>query len=190
MNTPAHKAVPGLAPAALYEAQALGLAENLGAALQRGGVMMGTAESCTGGLLAGAITSVAGSSAWFERGFVTYSNAAKVAELSVSGETLDRFGAVSEAVALEMANGVLLATPHAHIAAATTGIAGPGGATPGKPVGMVCFGFAMRSAEGITSRALTEVFTGDRAQIRQAAVIYALRGLLELIGVPVNRSRG
>lgn len=189
MNTAQHKAVPGLAPASLAEAQVLGLAENLGAALQRRGVMVGTAESCTGGLLAGAITSVAGSSGWFERGFVTYSNASKVAELCVSEETLDRFGAVSEAVALEMANGVLLATPHAQIAASTTGIAGPDGGTPGKPVGLVCFGFAMRSAEGITSRARTEVFTGDRAAIRQAAVIYALCGLLDLVGEPVNRSR-
>lgn len=189
MSTTPHKPVPGLAPASLSHAQALGLAERLGAVLQRHGWMMGTAESCTGGLLAGAITSVAGSSEWFERGFVTYSNAAKVAEIGVSGDTLDRYGAVSEAVALEMANGVLLATPRAHIAVSTTGIAGPGGATPGKPVGMVCFGFAMRGADGITSRALTEVFPGDRTQVRQASVVYALRGLLELMGEPVNRSR-
>lgn len=189
MSTTLHKPVPGLAPASLSQAQALGLAERLGAALQRRGWLMGTAESCTGGLLAGAITSVAGSSEWFERGFVTYSNAAKMAEISVSADTLERHGAVSEATALEMANGVLLVTPDAHIAVSTTGIAGPGGATPGKPVGMVCFGFAKRGADGITSRAMTEVFPGDRAQVRQASVVYALRGLLELIGEPVNRSR-
>src|SRR5690606_24233461 len=188
MNTQ-HKPVPGLAPASLSQAQALGLAERLGAALQRRGWVMGTAESCTGGLLAGAVTAVGGSSAWFERGFVTYSNAAKVAELGVSADTLDRYGAVSEAVALEMANGVLLASSGMQIAASTTGIAGPGGATPGKPVGMVCFGFAMRGADGITSRAFTQVFPGDRAQVRQGSVVYALRGLLELIGEPVNRSR-
>lgn len=184
-----YKSVPGLAPVALLPAQAVGLAEQLGAALQGRGWMLGTAESCTGGLLAGAITAVAGSSAWFERGFVTYSNAAKVAQLSVSEETLDRFGAVSEAVALEMANGVLLATPDAQVAASTTGIAGPGGATPGKPVGMVCFGFAMRTAEGITSRALTDVFPGDRTDVRQASVVFALRGLLDLVGQPVGRQR-
>ncbi|MCD0505501.1 CinA family protein [Bordetella petrii] len=184
-----HKPVPGLAPASLLQSQALGLAERLGAALQRQGLLMGTAESCTGGLVAGAITAVAGSSVWFERGFVTYSNEAKVADLSVSADTLDRYGAVSEATALEMANGVLLASTGMHVAVSTTGIAGPGGATPGKPVGMVCFGFAMRGAEGITSRADTQVFSGDRSQVRLGAVVYALRGLLELIGEPVNRSR-
>ncbi|MVW80850.1 CinA family protein [Bordetella sp. 02P26C-1] len=188
MNT-SHKSIAGLAPAALVPAQAVGLAEQLGGALLGRGWMVGTAESCTGGLLAAAMTAVAGSSGWFERGFVTYSNSAKVAELSVSEDTLDRFGAVSEEIALEMANGVLLATPGAHIAASTTGIAGPGGATAGKPVGMVCFGFAMRSADGITSRALTEIFPGDRSEVRHAAVVFALRGLLELVGQPVNQHR-
>lgn len=182
MNRTDHKSPQGLAPAALSEAQALGLVERLGAALSRRGWMMGTAESCTGGLLAGALTSIAGSSAWFERGFVTYSNAAKMAEISVSADTLARYGAVSEATALEMANGVLLATPEAHVAVSTTGIAGPGGATPGKPVGMVCFGFAMRNADGITSHARTEVFSGDRARVRRASVEYALRGVLSLMG--------
>lgn len=148
----------GLAPTPLTAAAIQGLAEMVGEALLRRDWMMGTAESCTGGLLAGAVTSVAGSSDWFERGFVTYSNAAKVAELGVSGETLDHYGAVSEPVALEMANGVLLATPSAQVGVSTTGIAGPGGATPGKPVGMVCFGFAMRAHGGITSRAITHVF--------------------------------
>jgi len=184
-----HKPVPGLAPASLSQAQALGLAERLGAALQRRGLVLGAAESCTGGLLAGAITAVAGSSEWFDRGFVTYSNDAKIAELNVSADTLDRFGAVSEETALEMASGVMLASPAVHIAASTTGIAGPGGATPGKPVGMVCFGFAIRNGDGITSRADTQVFAGDRAQVRQGSVVYALRGLLELIGEPVHRSR-
>ena len=110
---------------------------------------------------------MAGSSDWFERGFVTYSNQAKVDELDVSPDALNHFGAVSEPVALEMATGVLLAAPAAHVAVSTTGIAGPGGATPGKPVGMVCFGFAMRNGDGISSRAVTHVFPGDRAQVRQ-----------------------
>jgi nicotinamide-nucleotide amidase len=158
----------------------LALAEQLGQDLQRQGWMIGTAESCTGGLLAGAITSVAGSSAWFERGFVTYTNDAKVEDLDVSPDTLEHFGAVSEPVALEMASGVLLSSP-AHVAVSVTGIAGPGGGTPGKPVGMVCFGFAARAAEGIVSRAATHLFDGDRSQVRQAAVEFALRGALELI---------
>ena len=93
----------------------------------------------------------------------------------------------SEPVALEMANGVLLASPAAQVAVSTTGIAGPGGATPGKPVGMVCFGFAQRVGDGISSRAVTHVFSGDRAQVRNASVEFALRGLLELLGAPVNR---
>ena len=163
------------------------LAATLGEALRRKGWMLGTAESCTGGLLAGAITAVAGSSEWFERGFVTYSNDAKVAELDVSPDALHHFGAVSEPVALEMANGVLLASGAARVAASTTGIAGPGGATPGKPVEMVCFGFAMRTGDGITSRAMTHVFPGDRTQVRQAAVEFALRGLLEFVGAPAGR---
>ncbi|MCW0209160.1 Nicotinamide-nucleotide amidohydrolase PncC [Achromobacter veterisilvae] len=178
---------PNRSPAELAQATALGLAELLGDALRRKGWMLGTAESCTGGLLAGAVTAVAGSSEWFERGFVTYSNEAKVSELDVSPDALHHFGAVSEPVALEMANGVLLASPAAHVAVSTTGIAGPGGATPGKPVGMVCFGFALRAGDGISSRAVTHVFPGDRTQVRQSAVEYALRGLLEFVGAPANR---
>ncbi|MFD4837332.1 CinA family protein [Achromobacter sp. NPDC058515] len=176
-----------LSAAQLSEATTFGLAEQLGDALRRHGWMLGTAESCTGGLLAGAVTAVAGSSDWFERGFVTYSNEAKVAELEVSPDALHHFGAVSEPVALEMANGVLLGVPAAHVAVSTTGIAGPGGATPGKPVGMVCFGFAKRVGDGISSRAVTHVFPGDRAHVRQAAVEFALRNLLEFVGAPVNR---
>ncbi|KOF52082.1 MULTISPECIES: CinA family protein [unclassified Achromobacter] len=175
----------GLSASQLAQATIHGLAERLGETLMRHGWMLGTAESCTGGLLAGAITSIAGSSGWFDRGFVTYSNEAKVAELRVSPDALHHFGAVSEPVALEMANGVLLASPGAHLAVSTTGIAGPGGATPGKPVGMVCFGFALRVDDGISSRAVTHVFRGDRAQVRLAAVDYALRGVLEFIGEPV-----
>jgi nicotinamide-nucleotide amidase len=171
-----------LAPAALTVPTALGLAERLGDALAARGWVVGSAESCTGGLLAGAITSVAGSSGWFDRGFVTYSNDAKVQELEVSADTLAHYGAVSEPVAQEMASGVLLACEAAHIAASTTGIAGPGGATPGKPVGMVCFGFAMRTANGIVTRAATHVFPGDRAQVRHGAVEFALRGLLDMLG--------
>lgn len=187
MNDQLEGARTNMTAAQLSEATILGLSERLGDVLRQQGWMLGTAESCTGGLLAGAVTAVAGSSEWFERGFVTYSNDAKVTELEVSPETLHHFGAVSEPVALEMANGVLLAVPNAHVAMSTTGIAGPGGATPGKPVGMVCFGFAMRVGDGISSRAVTHVFTGDRTQVRQAAVEFALRAVLEFAGVPINR---
>jgi len=187
MNDQHEGARTNMTGAQLSEATILGLSERLGDVLRQQGWMLGTAESCTGGLLAGAVTAVAGSSEWFERGFVTYSNDAKVTELEVSPETLHHFGAVSEPVALEMANGVLLAVPNAHVAMSTTGIAGPGGATPGKPVGMVCFGFAMRVGDGISSRAVTHVFQGDRGQVRQAAVEFALRAVLEFAGAPINR---
>jgi len=157
------------------------LAEQLGQDLRRQQWMVATAESCTGGLLGGAMTTVAGASAWFERGFITYSNEAKVENLGVSPETLELYGAVSEPVAIEMASGVLLEAPAAHIAISVTGIAGPDGGTLGKPVGMVCFGFAARAGDGITTRASTQVFGGDRAQIRMSAVAFALQGALELV---------
>lgn len=142
--------------------------------------MLACAESCTGGMLSAAITDVAGSSQWFDRGVVTYSNAAKTELLRVGIDTLERFGAVSEETAMEMAAGVLQAS-HAHFAVSTTGIAGPGGAVPGKPVGMVCFGFAQRSGQGITTRAFTRVFEGNRAQVRAAAVAFVLHTALEAI---------
>jgi nicotinamide-nucleotide amidase len=166
------------------DGELIALAAQVGEELTRRGWMVGTAESCTGGLLAGAITAIAGSSGWFENGYVTYSNAAKIDDLEVSPDTLEAFGAVSEPVALEMANGVLLASEAAHVAVSTTGIAGPDGGTAGKPVGMVCFGFAIRNGDGITSRAATHVFPGDRAQIRNEAVKFALRGLLDLAAAP------
>ena len=130
----------------MNERETRALAGEVGAALRAAGWLCATAESCTGGLLAGAITSCPGSSLWFERGFVTYSNAAKIEQRRVSPDTLERFGAVSEQIAMEMAGGVLAVVPRAHLALSTTGIAGPGGATPGKPVGMVCFGIARSTA--------------------------------------------
>ncbi|MET0184268.1 MAG: nicotinamide-nucleotide amidohydrolase family protein [Achromobacter sp.] len=171
------------------EEDVVALAEQLGQDLQRQGWLVGVAESCTGGLLGATITSVAGSSAWFDRGFITYSNDAKIENLEVSPETLERHGAVSEPVAIEMASGVLLGAPDAHVAVSITGIAGPDGGTPGKPVGMVCFGFAVRAGEGITTRAATRVFPGNRAEIRLAAVGAALRGLLESIDARVTDVR-
>ncbi len=137
------------------------------------GVMIATAESCTGGMVAAALTDIAGSSDVVERGFVTYSNAAKVEILDVSPRDLADFGAVSEAVARGMAQGAL-AHSRAQMAVATTGIAGPGGSER-KPEGRVCFGLA--TPEGV--RAETVEFGAlGRAQVRQAAVDHALRMLL------------
>lgn len=155
------------------------LAGEFGAALRGAGQWCATAESCTGGLLAGAITACPGASQWFQQGFVTYSNAAKVQQLRVSADTLERYGAVSEETAMEMAGGVLAAVGAAHLALSTTGIAGPDGGTPGKPVGMVCFGIARRAAAGITTRAITRVFEGDREAVRLASVRFALQWALE-----------
>ena len=152
----------------------LALAQRLGRVLAERRWTAATAESCTGGLVAGAITDVAGSSAWFDRGFVTYSNDAKSKLLGVRDETLAAHGAVSEATAREMAAGAL-ARSAADIAVAVTGIAGPAGGSPGKPVGLVCFAWARR---GGPVDALTVHFTGDRATVRSAAVAAALAGLI------------
>jgi nicotinamide-nucleotide amidase len=133
------------------------------------------AESCTGGMIAAACTDLAGSSAWFERGFVTYSNASKTELLGVPEAMLAQHGAVSEQVAAAMASGALQRS-YAQIAASVTGIAGPGGATAGKPVGMVCFGFA--TPNGVTTE--TMQFAGDRAAVRQQAVAYVLQRLCEV----------
>jgi nicotinamide-nucleotide amidase len=157
------------------------LARELGTRLRAGGRLCGCAESCTGGLLAAALTELPGSSLWFDRGFVTYSNAAKVQHLGVSPDTLERFGAVSEETAMEMASGVLAAADGVHLALSTTGIAGPDGATAGKPVGMVCFGFAQRAGSGIVTRGMTHVFVGGRDEVRRASVEFALRAALEML---------
>lgn len=157
------------------------LAQQLGKRLSDRGWMLACAESCTGGLFSAAITDIAGSSQWFDRGFVTYSNKAKMEQLRVGADTLERFGAVSEETVMEMAAGAL-DVARVQFAVSTSGIAGPGGATPGKPVGMVCFGFAQRVGEGITTRALTRVFEGDRAQVRVAAVEFALQTALDILG--------
>ncbi len=156
-------------------------ASMLGEFMQRKGWMMACAESCTGGLLAATLTDMPGSSLWFDRGFVTYSNAAKMQHLGVHPDTLERFGAVSEETAMEMAAGVLAACESAHFAVSTTGIAGPGGATPGKPVGMVCFGFATRTQAGWTTRAETHVFEGDRQAVRLASVRFALQRAMQVL---------
>jgi nicotinamide-nucleotide amidase len=153
------------------------LAVELGESLQRQGRMLATAESCTGGWLAQAVTSVAGSSAWFDRGFVTYSNAAKQDMLGVRAETLAKFGAVSEEIAREMAAGAL-ARSAVQIAISITGIAGPGGGSAKKPVGTVCFAWALAGQPCISA---SRRFDGDRRQIRAASVAFALRQLQALV---------
>jgi nicotinamide-nucleotide amidase len=155
----------------------LALAKLVGAGLKARGWMLATAESCTGGWAAEAVTAIPGSSAWFERGFVTYSNDAKRDMLGVRAETLAQHGAVSEETAREMAGGALLHS-RASIALAVTGIAGPGGAVPGKPVGTVCFAWAV---PGGAVDAATRRFSGDREAVRRQAVILALQGVLERI---------
>ncbi|HLY54344.1 MAG TPA: nicotinamide-nucleotide amidohydrolase family protein [Stellaceae bacterium] len=139
------------------------------------GWRLGTAESCTGGLVAGALTEIAGASDVVEAGLVTYSNAAKTRFLGVPAELIQAVGAVSEEVARAMAEGVLRVLPEAHLAVSVTGIAGPGGATPGKPVGLVHFGLAVRDAE---TRHRREVFVGDRSAVRRSSVLCALEMLL------------
>jgi nicotinamide-nucleotide amidase len=154
------------------------LAQQLGEALQANGLMVATAESCTGGWVAEAITDIAGSSRWFERGFVTYSNEAKQEMLEVSVETLARFGAVSEAVVKEMARGALDYS-HAGISVAVSGVAGPGGGSSEKPVGTVWFAWALRA--GGREWTAQEYFLGDRRAVRRQSVVRALRGLLDVL---------
>lgn len=153
------------------------LAGQLGEVLMAGGQTLATAESCTGGWVAQVITSVAGSSQWFDRGFVTYANAAKEEMLGVPALTLQRHGAVSEAVARAMAQGVL-AHSDADWALAITGIAGPGGGSPEKPVGTVCFAWAGRE-QGCLAQ--TRHFSGERQAVRAQAVEHALQGMLDLL---------
>jgi nicotinamide-nucleotide amidase len=153
------------------------LAERLGRAALRRSVMVATAESCTGGGVAEAITRISGSSEWFDRAFVTYTNSAKVEMLGVLPGTLADFGAVSEAVAGQMATGAL-AHSAADVSVAITGIAGPAGGTPTKPVGLVWIAWAHRGGEPQCRRFL---FKGDRAAVRLQSVAVALQGLIDLL---------
>jgi nicotinamide-nucleotide amidase len=152
----------------------LALAARLGAAALARGAMIATAESCTGGLVAGAITAIAGSSAWFERGFVTYSDLAKEQQLGVAPSTIERFGAVSEETAKAMAEGAVRGVP-AQWAVAVTGIAGPDGGSPDKPVGTVWFAWAGPDR----LQTLRRQFDGDRTAVREASVRVALEGLVD-----------
>ena len=156
-------------------------AKSLGDALRARGWHLATAESCTGGLLAGACTAPAGASDWFDAGFVTYANAAKVAMLGVPEATIGAHGAVSAETADAMARGAL-ARAGVDLAAAVTGIAGPSGGSPGKPVGTVWLGFAWRDAVSLDVRSATQrlALDGDRGTIRSRTVVVVLDRLLQL----------
>jgi nicotinamide-nucleotide amidase len=154
--------------------QAAAVAE-LARRLLAAGLTVATAESCTGGGLAAALTDLPGSSRWFERGWVTYSNAAKASELGVAEATLALEGAVSEAVVREMADGALRRSG-AGLAVAISGIAGPDGGTSARPVGLVCFGLAR---SGRATRTWSRQLAGDRAAVRAASVQAALGALIE-----------
>lgn len=160
----------------MADAALLTLAADVGAALKARGWTLALAESCTGGGAAAAITAIPGSSGWFERGFVTYSNASKIELLDVRPDTLQQYGAVSEDTAREMALGALTHS-HADIAAAITGIAGPDGGTPEKPAGTVCFAWALKNG---TAGSAVHHFPGDRETVRQLSVVTALQGVLSL----------
>lgn len=153
------------------------LAERVGNALKQRAMMLATAESCTGGWVGEVVTAVPGSSDWFDRGFITYSNAAKKEMLGVSAATLATYGAVSEQTVREMASGVLK-NSRAQAALAISGIAGPGGGTAEKPVGTVCIAWAFANGAAASEQ---RVFAGDRREVRKQAVERALQGLLERI---------
>ncbi|MDD5241351.1 MAG: nicotinamide-nucleotide amidohydrolase family protein [Sulfuricella sp.] len=150
------------------------LAEEVGKALQQRSMMLAAAESCTGGWVCEAVTAVPGSSGWFDRGFITYTNEAKQEMLGVSAATLANFGAVSEQTAREMASGTLK-NSRAQAALAVSGVAGPGGGTVEKPVGTVCFSWGLAN-DAVSSE--TRIFAGERSEVRRQAVAYALQGLL------------
>ena len=152
------------------------LAIQVGQFLLNKGWLLATAESCTGGAVAAAVTEIAGSSHWFDRGFVTYSNNAKQELLGVEVNTLAIYGAVSEETAREMAIGALR-NSQAQVSVAITGIAGPGGGTDAKPVGTVCFAWQVSGCEAMAG---TQLFNGDRQQIREQAVHYILKQLLRV----------
>lgn len=153
------------------------LAASIGACLKQRKSVLAVAESCTGGWIAQVVTSVAGSSEWFDRGWVSYSNAAKQEMLGVRAATIEQFGAVSEETAREMAAGALVRSG-AQVALAVTGIAGPGGGSPHKPVGTVCFAWSLTDG---TCAARTRHFAGERRQVRRQSVRYALEQLLQML---------
>lgn len=165
----------------------LALARQVGQILKDNGLKLVSAESCTGGWIGQIVTAVPGSSAWYDRGFITYSNLSKQQMLLVQPQTLARFGAVSEQTAREMVQGALAAS-QAQIAVSVTGIAGPAGGSAEKPVGTVCFAWLLKNLSISTASSRTCYFSGDRAAVRRQSVAVALQGILELLknSAPVN----
>ena len=159
-------------PVTLYR-----LAERVGSALRKRKLMLATAESCTGGWVSEAVTMVPGSSGWFERGFVTYTYISKREMLGVNERTLEKHGAVAEEIVREMVKGAL-SRSHAQVAVAVSGIAGPSGGTPEKPVGTVCFAWARK---GGSVRSETKRYAGNREAVRRQSVERALEGVLALL---------
>ncbi len=153
------------------------LAARVGKALKTRKLMLVTAESCTGGWLGEAVTMVPGSSDWYERGFITYTYISKRELLGIKRQTLDKFGAVSEQTAREMATGALK-NSHAQVAVSISGTAGPAGGTRDKPVGTVCFAWALKKGRVASE---TQHFKGDRRAVRRKAVVRALQGMLEML---------
>ncbi len=163
------------------DAELYALAGKVGDALKARKLVLATAESCTGGWVGQVVTMVPGSSKWFDRGFVTYTNDAKREMLGVTPETLKKFGAVSKQTVREMVEGALLHSM-AHVALAVSGIAGPDGGAPGKPVGTVCLAWGKRN--GAPPHSVVRHYTGDRDAVRRHSVIDALEGVLALLEVP------
>lgn len=154
----------------------------LASRLNSQGYLLCVAESCTGGMLSENITAIAGSSNWFDRGFITYSNAAKIQMLGVKEKTLMHHGAVSESTAIEMAEGSLQHS-ESQLCVAITGIAGPTGGSQEKPVGTVCFAWSIKQNEHIGQKTIarTQSFSGDRNAVRKQATIHAVLGLINLL---------
>ncbi|CAK0766947.1 Nicotinamide-nucleotide amidohydrolase PncC [Gammaproteobacteria bacterium] len=152
------------------------LAQRVGEVLKKRKYLLATAESCTGGGIGQVLTAIPGSSLWYERGFITYSNLAKEELLGVSATTLAIFGAVSDVTVMEMANGAL-ARSHAQVALAVSGIAGPDGGSPDKPVGSVHFAWTRQNGP---TRVIGHWFSGDRAAVRHQSIVVALEGILEM----------
>ncbi len=163
----------------MTDAELTRLAARVGEHLLASGRRVATAESCTGGWIAKALTDIPGSSGWFETGYVTYGNGAKTSLLGVLPAELAEHGAVSEQVVRAMAVAALDGAP-AEIAVAVSGIAGPGGGAPGKPVGLVWFAWAWRHGKSVRLQTRSKLFKGDRDAVRRKAVANALSGLLEL----------
>jgi len=162
----------------MHDEKLVNLAEQVGTSLLQSSLKIVTAESCTGGGIAWFLTAIPGSSAWVDRGFIVYSNQAKQDLLQVQALTMQEYGAVSEQVALEMADGALHSSV-ADISVAVTGIAGPDGGTDAKPVGTVCLAWQQRHGRAISTRVQ---FQGVRAEVRALAISMAMQGVLELIG--------